>query len=81
MVLTSLQETQSINVVTPAGREKGITYLGQTFVPGNSYKDLDAAIAACRRDLDNGLATLVAPEGNLYRVWCSVPSQILALAA
>lgn len=81
MILTSLQDTQSIDVVTSAGREKGVSYLGQTFVPGNSYKDINAAIAACKRDLDNGLATLVVPEADLYRVWYSVPREMLSLAA
>ncbi len=81
MLLTSLQDTQSINLITPAGKEKGITYFGQIFVAGKVYTDLKAAITACRRDLDAGLSALIITEAGQYRLWCSIPNQMVAQAA
>ena len=77
MFLESLQDTRSINLITPAGKEKGITYLGQIFVAGGTYKNSNAAITACRRDLDLGLSALVIPEAGQFRVWCSIPTQMM----
>ena len=45
MILNSLNETRSIEVITSAGREKGIIFLGKTFVADKSYKSLQEAIA------------------------------------
>ena len=41
MILNSLNETRSIEVITIAGRECGIVFLGKTFVADKSYDTLD----------------------------------------
>ncbi|MEA5476840.1 hypothetical protein VB774_04325 [Pseudanabaena galeata UHCC 0370] len=81
MILNSLNETRSIEVITLAGRERGIVFLGKTFVADKSYKSLDEAIAACRQDLDLGLAVLITPDAEKFRVWVSVPNQMIFQAA
>ncbi len=81
MILNSLNETRSIEVITLAGRERGIVFLGKTFVADKSYKSLDEAIAACRQDLDLGLAVLITPDTEKFRVWVSVPNQMIFQAA
>ncbi len=81
MILNSLNETRSIEVITPAGREQGIVFLGKTFVAGKSYKSLQDAIAACRGDLDLGFAVLIAPDAEQFRVWVLVPSQMIFQSA
>ena len=81
MILNSLNETRSIEVITLAGRERGIVFLGKTFVADKSYKSLDEAIAACRQDLDLGLAVLITPDTEKFRVWVSVPNKMIFQAA
>ena len=77
MILNSLNETCSIEVITSAGREKGIIFLGKTFVADKSYKSLQEAIAVCRKDLDLGFAVLITPDAEQFRVWVLVPSQMI----
>jgi hypothetical protein len=77
MILNSLNQTRSIEVITPAGREKGIVFLGKTFVADKSYQSLKEAIAACRGDLDLGLALLITPNAEKFQVWVLVPNQII----
>ena len=81
MILNSLNETRSIEVTTLAGRERGIVFLGKTFVADRAYRSLDEAIAACRQDLDLGLAVLITPDAEKFRVWVSVPNQMIFQAA
>ena len=81
MILNSLNETRSIEVTTLAVRERGIVFLGKTFVADRAYKSLDEAIAACRQDLDLGLAVLITPDAEKFRVWVSVPNQMIFQAA
>ncbi len=81
MILNSLNETRSIEVITLAGRERGIVFLGKTFVVDKFYKSLNEAIAACRADLDLGVALLIAPEADKFCVWVSVPTQMIFHAA
>lgn len=77
MILNSLNDTRSIEIVTLAGREQGLVFLGKTFVADQAYSNLDQAIAASRKDLDLGFGVLITPDANLFRVWGSVPSQII----
>ncbi len=77
MILNSLNETRSIEVLTLAGRERGLVFLGKTFVVDKLYKSLNEAIAACRADLDLGVALLIAPEADKFCVWVSVPTQMI----
>ncbi|GBO54021.1 hypothetical protein APA_1969 [Pseudanabaena sp. lw0831] len=81
MILNSLNETRSIEVITFAGRERGIVFLGKTFVADRSFNSLNAAIAACRKDLDLGLAILITPNADKFQVWVSVPNQMIFHAA
>lgn len=77
MILNSLDQVQLIEVITPAGRERGILFLNKTFVTDRSYEKLEQAIAACRGDLDLGLGVVITPNANKFQVWISVPSQMI----
>ena len=77
MILNSLNQTRSIEVITSAGREKGIVFLGKTFVADKSYNSQNEAIAGCRGDLDLGFAVLITPDAEQFRVWVSVPNQMI----
>ena len=81
MILNSLNETRSIEVMTIAGKEKGIIFLGKTFVADKAYNRLDDAIAAGRQDLDLGVAIVITPDAEKFRVWVSVPKQMIFQAA
>ncbi len=77
MILDSLDQTQLIEVITPAGRERGIVFLNKTFVADRCYEKLEQAIAACRGDLDLGLGVVITPDADKFQVWISVPSQMI----
>ena len=77
MILNSLDQVQLIEVITPAGRERGILFLNKTFVTDRSYEKLEQAIAACRADLDLGMGVVITPDANKFQVWISVPSQMI----
>lgn len=81
MILNSLNETRSIEIMTSAGRERGIVFLGKTFVADKSYDILDDAIAASKKDLDLGVAIVITPDKDQFRVWISIPNQIILQAA
>ncbi|PZO36555.1 MAG: hypothetical protein DCF19_21270 [Pseudanabaena frigida] len=81
MILNSLNEARSVVINTLAGKEKGLVFLGKTFVADKSYNSLDEAIAACRQDLDLGLAVLITPDANKFRIWVLVPNQMILQAA
>ena len=50
MIILSLSEIQATHFPTPWGSEKGICYLGKTFLPINIHVNQQEAIAACRQD-------------------------------
>jgi hypothetical protein len=77
MILDSINQTQPIEVITPAGREKGVIFLKKTFVADKCYKNLDQAIAASRDDLDLGFGVLIIPHDQQYQVWISIPPQMI----
>jgi hypothetical protein len=81
MILNSLNETRSIEVMTINGKKKGIIYLGKTFVADKSYNSLDEAIKASRKDLDLGVAIVITPDAQLFRLWVSAPNQMILQAA
>ena len=81
MILNSLNEARPIEVITLGGREKGIVFLGKTFVADKSYGSLDAAIAASKKDLDMGIAIVITPDAQQFRIWVSVPSQMILQTA
>jgi hypothetical protein len=81
MILNSLNEARPIEVITLGGREKGIVFLGKTFVADKSYTSLDEAIAASRKDLDLGVAIVITPDAQQFRLWVSVPSQMIFQSA
>ncbi|CAN1212824.1 C-type lectin domain-containing protein [Tumidithrix helvetica PCC 7403] len=72
-MIVALSDFETIDVYTPWGKERGIFYLGQTFMPIKVYKGIHEAIAACRRDLDAGLLSIVVTESNRFSVWWQLP--------
>ena len=77
MILDSLNQTQLIEVITPAGRERGIVFLNKTFVADRCYDRLEQAIVACRGDLDLGMGVVITPNGDKFQVWIFMPSQMI----
>jgi hypothetical protein len=76
MMLISLADYELVDIVTPWGIEQAIDYLGQLFLPIESYKNAEEAIAACRNDLEAGLFSIVVQEPNQVRIWCPIPRQM-----
>jgi hypothetical protein len=81
MILNSLNQVRSIVIKSIAGTEKAIVFLGKTFVADRVYTSLTEAIAGCRRDLDLGMAILIAPEANQFQVWVSIPNELILQSA
>ncbi|PZO37220.1 MAG: hypothetical protein DCF19_19675 [Pseudanabaena frigida] len=81
MILNSLNQVRLIVINTIAGTEKAIVFLGKTFVVDRAYNSLTDAIAGCRSDLDLGFAVLIAPEANQFKVWVSIPNEMILQAA
>ena len=77
MILSSLHQVQSVIINTIVGTEKAIMFLGKIFVAEKIYDNLNEAIAGCRRDLDMGMGILIAPEASQYRVWVSIPQELI----
>ena len=69
MIILSLSEIEPKNFLTPWGDEKGICYLGKTFLPIDVHATQQEAIAACRRDLDAGMMSIVVDEGDRVSIW------------
>lgn len=69
MIILSLSEIQTINLLTPWGDERGISYLGKTFLPVDIHANPQDAIDACRRDLDEGMLSIVVDEGDRVSLW------------
>jgi hypothetical protein len=74
--LTNLE----IELNTSLGKEKAIYFLGWSFLMTNSYKSLKEAIAACRRDLDVGLFSIVVENicTKEFSLWCPVPKELIS---
>ena len=81
MILNSLNQVRSIVIKSIAGTEQAIVFLGKTFVVDKAYASLNEAIAGCRRDLDLGMAILIAPEENQFKVWVAIPNELIWQAA
>jgi hypothetical protein len=77
MILNSLNKVRSIVINSVAGTEEAIVFLGKTFVVDKAYNSLNEAIAGCRRDLDLGMAVLIAPNDNQFSVWVSIPNELI----
>jgi hypothetical protein len=77
MILNSLNQVRSIVINTVVGTEQAIIFLGKTFVVDKAYNSLNEAIAGCRRDLDLGMAILIAPERDIFSVWVSIPNELI----
>ena len=77
MILNSLNQVRSIVINSIAGTEQAIVFLGKTFVVDKAYSSLNEAIAGCRRDLDLGMAVLIAPNDNQFSVWVSIPNELI----
>jgi len=80
MILNSLNQVRTIVINTIVGTEKAIMFLGKYFVAENAYDSLNEAIAGCKRDLDLGMALLIAPDANQFRVWISIPDDLILQA-
>jgi hypothetical protein len=72
MILT-LSDFKISDILTPWGKEISINYFGRVFMPMNVYRDIDAAILACRNDLDAGHHAIVVTEANRFSVWWHLP--------
>ena len=77
MILNSLNQVRSIVINTIVGTEQAIVFLGKTFVVDKAYNSLSEAVAGCRRDLDLGMAVLIAPNANQFNVWVSIPNELI----
>ncbi len=77
MILSSLQQVKSVIINTIVGTEKAIMFLGKIFVAEKIYNNLNEAIVGCRKDLDMGMGILIAPEESQYRVWVSIPQELI----
>jgi len=80
MILNSLNQVRSIVIKTIAGTEKAIVFLGKTFVVDKAYNSLNEAIAGCKRDIDLGMAILIAPEADHFKVWVAIPNEMILQA-
>ncbi len=69
MIILSLSEIESAHFPTPWGHEKGISYLGKTFLPINIHVNQQEAITACRQDLDLGMLSIIVDEGDYISQW------------
>lgn len=81
MILNSLNQVRATIINSVAGTEKAIVFLGKTFVVDRAYNSLKEAIAGCRRDLDMGMAVLIAPEADHSKVWVAIPNELILQAA
>ena len=81
MILNSLNQVRSIVINSIAGTEQAIVFLGKTFVVDKAYNSINEAIAGCRRDLDLGMAILIAPNANQFSVWVSIPNDLILQSA
>lgn len=77
MILNSLNQVRSIVINTVVGTEKAIIFLGKIFVVDKAYNSLNEAIAGCKRDLDLGMAVLIAPETTQFSVWVAIPNEMI----
>lgn len=69
MIILSSSQIQTANLSTPWGQEKGIYYLGKTFLPIDVHTNPQDAIAACRQDLDSGMVSIIVDEGDRISLW------------
>lgn len=81
MILNSLNQVRSIVIRTVAGTEQAIMFLGKIFVVDKAYESLEKAIAGCKRDVDLGMAVLIAPEADQFKVWVAIPNELILQAA
>lgn len=81
MILNSLNQVRSIVIKSVTGTEKAIVFLGKTFVADKVYSSLNDAISGCRKDLDLGMAILIAPEALQFKVWIAIPNELILSAA
>ena len=81
MILNSLNQVRSIVINSVTGTEKAIVFLGKTFVVDKAYNSLNEAIAGCKRDVDLGMAVLIAPEATQFNVWVSIPNEMILQSA
>jgi hypothetical protein len=77
MILNSLNEVRSIIIKSIAGTEKAIVFLGKTFVVDKAYASLNEAIAGSKRDVDLGMALLIVPEADQFKVWVAIPNELI----
>jgi hypothetical protein len=80
MILNSLNQVRSIVITSIAGTEQAIVFLGKTFVVDKAYTSLKEAIAGCKRDVDLGMAVLIAPEADQFSVWVAIPNEMILQA-
>ncbi len=62
----------------PWGTEEGISYRGLAFLPTRSFASQEDAIAACRRDLEIGVLSIVVRSPQGLTLWSPVPDLVPA---
>lgn len=75
-MIVKISETNNIEISIFGQKMRGISYLGQAFVPTNLKGEIKEVLPACRRDLDMGLMSMVVEEKDTFRIWASVPKEM-----
>ena len=80
MIILKASANLEVEINTALGKEKGIKYLGWSFLMTNSYRSLQEAIAACRQDLDVGLFSIVVENicTKDFSLWCPIPTELIS---
>ena len=81
MILNSLNQVRSIVIDTIFGAEKAIVFSDKTFVDHKVYNSLNEAITECKRDSDLGIEVLITSHADQFRVWVSIPEEVILQAA
>jgi hypothetical protein len=80
MIIISAGSAPKVDMQTPWGKETGISYLGLSYLLTHTYRTMKEAIAACRKDLDAGLFSIVVENHDTKDIslWCPLPEQLIS---
>jgi hypothetical protein len=81
MILNSLDQVRSIVINTIFGTEKAIVFLDKTFVDHQVYNSLNEAITECNKDSALGIEVLITSHADQFRVWVSIPEELILQAS
>jgi hypothetical protein len=80
MIVINLADAHTVPISLPWGEETSIRYMGELFIPVQVHSSLDAAIAACRHDLDTGMMSIVVRDRDRASLWWHIPKQTSPMA-